>query len=328
MDNATVERIKNEIEQASEILVTTHVAPDGDALGSLTAVGQMLHAMGKQFDLICDDGVLRKFEYLPLARNVRRRVDRKKIYDLMIAVDCGDEHRMGYVYSRLTCEPLLINIDHHISNNSFGHINLVVADVTSTAELLTRLIPMMGVELDEGMATSLLTGMVTDTLGFRVTGVTAETLKVAGDLIAAGANLADITLKALVLQDLNTVKMWSKGLNKMNVEDGVSWAAISLKDQQAISDEPVSNHGLGNMISDIHGVAMSAVFTEKEDGEIRIGFRSRPPWDVSALATQLGGGGHRFASGCSQHGELDEVVQNVIKLAKESIKQQKVDHGY
>ena len=323
MEHATVERIKNEIEQASEILVTTHIAPDGDALGSLTAVGQMLHAMGKQFDLICDDGVLRKFEYLPLAKDVRRRVDRKKIYDLMIAVDCGDEHRMGYVYSRLTCEPLLINIDHHISNTNFGHINLVVADVTSTAELLAKLIPMLGVEIDQGIATSLLTGMVTDTLGFRVTGVTAETLKVAGDLIAAGADLADITLKALVLQELNTVKMWSKGLNKMEVEDGIAWAAISLKDQQAISDEPVSNHGLGNMISDIHGIAMSAVFTEKEDGEIRIGFRSRPPWDVSALATKLGGGGHRFASGCSQHGELDEVVQNVVKLAKESISQQK-----
>lgn len=323
MDHAIVEKIKTEIEQASEILVTTHIAPDGDALGSLTAVGQLLHKMGKQFDLVCDDGILRKFEYLPLAKEVRRRVDRKKIYDLMIAVDCGDEHRMGYVYSRLTCEPVLINIDHHVSNNNFGHINLVAADVTSTAELLARIIPLMGVPLDEGLATSLLTGMVTDTLGFRVTGVTGDTLRVAGDLIAAGADLADITLKALVLQELNTVKMWSKGLNKMKVEDGVAWAAISLKDQHEISDEPLSGHGLGNMISDIHGVAMSAVFTEKDDGEVRIGFRSRPPWDVATLATQLGGGGHRFASGCSQHGELDDVVRHVIQLAKETISQQK-----
>jgi len=275
--------------------------------------------------MICDDGVLRKFEYLPLSKEVRRRVDRKKIYDLLISVDCGDEHRMGYVYSRLTCEPVVINIDHHISNNNFGHINLVVADTTSTAEILANLIPMMGVPLDEGIATSLLTGMVTDTLGFRVTGVTAETLKIAGDLIAAGADMAEIMLKALVLQEHNTIKMWSKGLNKMEVEDGVAWAAISLKDQQEISDEPVSNHGLGNMISDIHGVAMSAVFTEKEDGEIRIGFRSRPPWDVATLATQLGGGGHRFASGCSQQGPLADVVQHVVTLAKETIAQQKSD---
>ncbi|MFK7800799.1 MAG: bifunctional oligoribonuclease/PAP phosphatase NrnA [Anaerolineae bacterium] len=325
MDSTIVQKIKAEIEQASEILVTTHIGPDGDALGSLTAVGQMLHAMGKQFDMICDDGILRKFEYLPLAKDVRRRVDRKKIYDLLIAVDCGDEQRMGYVYSRLTCEPLVINIDHHISNNDFGHVNLVVADTTSTAEILANLIPMMGVPLDKGIATSLLTGMVTDTLGFRVTGVTAKTLKIAGELIAAGADMAEIMLKALVLQELNTIKMWSKGLNKMEVEDGVAWAAISLKDQQAISDEPVSNHGLGNMISDIHGVAMSAVFTEKDDGEIRIGFRSRPPWDVATLATKLGGGGHRFASGCSQHGPLEDVVQNVVTLAKETIAQQKLD---
>lgn len=325
MDSTTIKKIKDEIEQASEILVTTHIGPDGDALGSLTAVGQMLHMLGKQFDLICDDGMLRKFEYLPLAKEVRRRVDRKKMYDLLIAVDCGDEHRMGYVYSKLTCEPLIINIDHHISNNNFGHVNLVVADATSTAEILASLIPMMGVPLNQGIGTSLLTGMVTDTLGFRVTGVTSETLKVAGELIAAGADLAEIMQQALVLQELNTIKMWAKGLNKMEVEDGVAWAAISLKDQQEISDEPVSNHGLGNMISDIHGVAMSAVFTEREDGEIRIGFRSRPPWDVATLAMQLGGGGHRFASGCSQHGVLEDVVQNVVKLAKETISEQKAE---
>lgn len=323
MDETVVNKIKESIVQASNILVTTHIGPDGDALGSLTAVGQMLHAMGKQFDMACDDGILRKFDYLPLAKDVRRRVDRKKIYDLLIAVDCGDEFRMGYVYSRLTCEPVVINIDHHISNNNFGHINLVVADVTSTAELLANLIPKFGVTIDKGIATSLMTGLVTDTLGFRVTGVTAETLKVAGDLIAAGADLAEITLKALVLQELNTVKIWGKGLNKMQVEDMVAWAVISQKDQQEISDDPVSNHGLGNMIADIHGVAMGAVFTQKEDGEIKIGFRSRPPWDVATLATELGGGGHRFASGCSQHGELDDVVQLVITKAKAAIAEQK-----
>ena len=323
MDETIVKQIKESIVQASNILVTTHIGPDGDALGSLTAVGQMLTAMGKQFDMACDDGVLRKFDYLPLARDVRRRVDHRKIYDLLIAVDCGDEFRMGYVYSRLRCEPVVINIDHHISNNNFGNINLVVADVTSTAELLANLIPKMGVEIDQGIATSLMTGMVTDTLGFRVTGVTGETLKVAGDLISAGADLAQITLKALVLQELNTVKIWGKGLNKMQVEDMVAWAVISQKDQQAISDDPVSNHGLGNMIADIHGVAMGAVFTEKEDGEIKIGFRSRPPWDVATLASELGGGGHRFASGCSQHGELDDVVQLVITKAKAAIAEQK-----
>ena len=323
MDKTIVDKIKAEIEQASNILVTTHIGPDGDALGSLTAVGQMLYKLGKQFDMICDDGVLRKFEYLPLSNEVRRRVDRSKIYDLMIAVDCGDEQRMGYVYSRLTCEPLLINIDHHISNTNFGDINLVVDDVTSTAELLAKLIPLLGVELDKGLATSLLTGLVTDTLGFRVTGVSAETLKIAGDLIAAGADMAEIMLQALVLQELNTVKMWSLGLNKMEVEDGVAWTALSLEDQQSISSDAVSNHGLGNMISDIHEVAMSAVFTEKEDEEVRIGFRSRPPWDVATLATQLGGGGHRYAAGCTQHGPLEDVVQQVVKLAKESIREQK-----
>lgn len=308
-------------------MLVTHIGPDGDALGSLTGLGAALQRLGKKVTLVCDDGMLRKFEYLPLADRVERRPDRNKRFDLMISLDCGDEDRMGRAYSRMPThlKPILINIDHHISNTFFGNINHVVDDVTSTAEILADLIPELDVTIDREIATSLLTGMVTDTLGFRVTGVNAQTLQTAGKLIEAGANLAEITLKALVLQDYNTIQMWRTGLNKMQIEDEISWSIITVQDQRQISSDPVSNHGLGNLMADINEVCFSIVFTEKDDGSVKVGFRSRPPWDVASIATKLGGGGHLYASGCTRFGKLDDVVNDVVSLAKQELKRQKIE---
>ncbi|MEM7798746.1 MAG: bifunctional oligoribonuclease/PAP phosphatase NrnA [Chloroflexota bacterium] len=319
----TIEKIKSTIDAAQEILVATHIGPDGDALGSLTAIGQALKHLKKDVTLACDDGMLRKFEYLPLSDQIERRPELRKQYDLLIALDCGDSDRMGRVYERLTYKPPILNIDHHISNTYFGEVNVVEAEKTSTTEILTHIIPALGVPLDAGIATSLLTGMVTDTLGFRVTGVTAETLQVAGTLVEAGADLADIMLKALVLQELNTIKMWSIGLSNMHIENSISWSVLSLSDQRKVSNDSVSNHGLGNMIADIDTVSLSIVFTEKEDGSVKVGFRSRPPWDVATIAVKLGGGGHRYASGCTRYGKLENVVAEVLALSQDSLKQQR-----
>ena len=327
IQSETIEKIRSAIDKAEEIVIMTHVGPDGDALGSLTGLGVALTRLGKRVTMACDDGMLRKFEYLAMADRVERRPDRNKRFDLLFAVDCGDEDRMGRAYQRIPphLKPPVINIDHHISNTYFGNVNLVVADVTSTAEILAELIPALGVPLDGEIATSLLTGMVTDTLGFRVTGVTAETFKTAGELIAAGADLAEITLKSLVLQDYSTIKMWRTGLNKMQLEDGISWSVLSLKDQRQISSDPVSNHGLGNLIADINEVCFSIVFTEKDDGSVKVGFRSRPPWDVATIATRLGGGGHLYASGCTRYGKLDDIVSEVVGMAKEELQRQQTE---
>ena len=327
LEKEIVNKILSALDQTKEVLIITHIGPDGDALGSLLGLGIALERLGKSVTMACDDGMMRKFEFLPQAGKVIRRPDRKTRFDLLISVDCGDEDRMGRVYGRIpfTERPPVINIDHHISNTYFGTINLIEPGVTSTAEILAKLIPALGVELDQQIATCLLTGMVTDTLGFRVTGVTAETLKVAGELIEAGADIADITLRALVLQETSTLLMWRTGLNKMQIEDGISWSVLSLDDQRKISSDPVSNHGLGNLISDLHEVCFSIVFTEKEDDVIKVGFRSRPPWDVASIATRLGGGGHLYASGCTRHGKLTKVVEEVVAIAREELNKQRAE---
>lgn len=318
------DEILDAVRHANQIVVVTHVSPDGDAIGSLTAVGQALAQLELNFTLACDDDAPDKFVYLPLVGEMQRRIQEEHVA-LVMALDCGDEERMGNVYAKLPDpKPAIVNIDHHITNTRFGKINLVDAEATSTTEILARLLPEMGVEITAGIAQSLLTGLVTDTLGFRTNNVTAGTLQVASELMAAGASLADIMRDALVLKPLTTLKMWRAGLNGMQIEDGVAWAVLSLAEQRAISKERgITSHGLGNMMADVHGMAMSAVFSEKEDGRITVGFRGQPPFDVAELAASFGGGGHRYASGCSLQGALDVVVARVVSAAKRHIAEQK-----
>ena len=295
---------------------------------SLTAVGVALEQLNKKVTLVCDDGMLDKFQYLAMADKVERKPVWSHEYDLLIAVDCGDAQRMGHAYSRLHNKPPILNIDHHISNTLFGDVNVIEAQATSTTEILTGLLPKIGAEITPAMANSLLTGLVTDTLGFRVVGVTAHTLQVAAELIEAGGNLADITMQALVIQDSKTVQLWRIGLNKMRIDDGIAWTVLSLQDLRSVSrKEKVSSHGLGNMMADIDVVKMSAVITEREDGRIRVGFRSRPPYDVSVIATALGGGGHKYASGCALDLPLDQAVDRVLEEAHGAIRAQEFEQA-
>lgn len=321
--SSTVEKIRNAIDQSRYVLIITHVDPDGDALGSLTAVGQALRQMGKVTMLACDNKVPSRFDYLPLADDVRTSPVTNKTFDLLIAVDCGDEQRMGHVFSGLTTPPpVCINIDHHITNTHFGDINLVDAGATSTTEILYNLFIDLEVTLTTDIATSLLTGLVTDTLGFRTVGVTPRTLKIGSVLMEAGAELSLITMRGLNLKPITTLKLWQVGLNNMKLEDGLIWTSISSEERAQAGYTSASTGGLVNLLADVDQAAISAVLLEMDNGSIRVGFRCRPPYSVSELATNLGGGGHPLASGCTLEGPLHHAEELVVKMSKETIHQQ------
>jgi phosphoesterase RecJ-like protein len=314
-----METLRPAIEKAQRILVVTHVGPDGDALGSLTAVGVALSQLDKQVDLVCDDNVPERFRYLPGSHKVQSKINNHP-YDLLIAVDCGDESRMGNAFAELSSPlPFIINIDHHVTNSYFGNVNVIDATATSTAEILYALLQEIGVTITADIALSLLTGLVTDTLGFRTIGVTAKTLKVASALVEAGADLAYVTTYALTIKQLSTVKLWQIGLDKMQVKDGLIWASISHGEQQAIDFNGSSTNGLVNILADIDEAAIGVALLEMNDGSIRVGWRCRPPYNVAEIASDLGGGGHPLASGCTLPGPLEEAEALVVARSLSAI---------
>jgi bifunctional oligoribonuclease and PAP phosphatase NrnA len=320
-----MDAIKQAFDDAQTVLVLTHVDPDGDAIGSLTAVGNALARMGKQVTMACDDNVPVRFRFLPLTDKVQKGISPEAVFDLAIALDCGDESRMGRTFADLNQKPFLINIDHHVTNTSFGQINLVDGEATSTAEMLYELFVAISVEITADIALSLLTGVVTDTLGFRIVGVTPRTMEITSALMAAGADLSLVTMLALNLKPLSTIRLWQLGLNQMKLDGGLAWTSLSYKAQQEIGFNSPSSVGLVNILANIEEAVMSAVLLEQQDGSVRVGFRCRPPYSVSEVALNLGGGGHPLAAGCTLDGPLAKAEALVVGMCKEAIAQQAVN---
>lgn len=310
--------------EAQDVLVVTHIGPDGDAIGSLTAMGIALRQLGCAGTLVCDDGVPSRFGFLPMADRVQRSTDASVTYDLLIALDCGDMSRMGRAFADLPePHPPIINIDHHVTNTQFGEVNVVDSACTSTTEILYRLLPGLGVRLSSDLATSLLTGIVTDTLGFRTVGVSAATFEAASALMEAGADLNHITARALLIKPLSIMYLWQRGLDKVKLEEeGLLWTAITHKERQAIGHMGSSSGGLVNMLANVDEAAMSAVLLEGED-RVFVGFRCRPPFNVAELALNLGGGGHPLAAGCTLEGSLADAQSLVVNMARDTIRRQR-----
>ncbi len=309
---------------AQKIKIITHVYPDGDAIGSLTALGNGLRQLGKEVELACDHPSPDHLAFLPLADEIVAKGGGARRADLIVAVDCGDAERMGRSYSAMN-EPLppIINIDHHRTNTYFGAANLVVPTATSAAEIIYRLLPALGGKITEPIAISLLAGIVTDTLAFRTSNVTADALQIAGELIAAGANLHQITEQALIIKPLTIIKLYQIGLNNMRFEDGFLWTTINLKEQKSIGFVPASGVGLVSMLGNVKEAAMGCALMELEGDRVTVSLRSRVPWDVSTLATELGGGGHQQAAGCNLRLPLHEAERLMVARAKEEIARQK-----
>ncbi len=313
------------VEKANRVLVIAHIDPDGDAIGSLTATGQALQQLGKRVTLACDDSVPQRFHYLPLAGDVRRAPNPDANYDLVVAVDCADESRMGWAYACLPePKPTLANIDHHITNTRFGAFNIVEPAASSTAEILCRFLADIGVTMTRGIADSLLTGIVTDTMGFRTTNVTATTLRAAADLVDCGADIADISLRALHRRPLATAQMWGLGLGRMKFQDGLLWTSIARDEMRRMGvDGSPSSSGLVNFLADVEGVAIGAVLSEMPNENVRVGMRAVPPYNVAEVAVQLGGGGHALAAGCTLDGPLAQAEATVVAACLDAIRRQR-----
>ncbi len=326
LSETIVTSIRKALSPSREVLVVSHVAPDGDAISSLAATGLALSQLDKRFTLVCDDGLPARFSFLPLSDRIHSRPDPDLTYDLLIALDCGDKERLGRAYADLSQPvPLTINIDHHITNTEFGDINLVQPKAAATVEILFYLFQELGLTIDDDMAVALLSGLVTDTLNFRVASVTAETLQVASTLVEAGADLYSVASKAMHLKQLSTLLIWQKGLSNLKMEDGLVWTAISNRERAEAGHNGTSSFGLGNMMADVYGAAMSAVLLELADNRVSVGFRCRPPFRVSDIAQSLGGGGHHLAAGCTLDGPLAAAEALVVGRSIEAIRRQKAE---
>ncbi len=308
---------------AGSILVLTHVGPDGDAIGSMLGLAHALESVGKSIITAVDGGVPGDLMFLPGSESVRSTLDGLAV-DVVIAVDCGDESRMGEVGQvALTSGAPLINLDHHRTNTMFGAANLVDLATVAASEGVLDWLDRMGIALDTATAACLLTGLVTDTLCFRTDNVSSETFGKAQRLMAHGAPLAEIVQRTVSRKSYAGLRLWSLVLPTVRLEERVIWAVITQAMFQEVGYTGWDDAGLVSTLAQTEEAYISAVFKEKPDGGIEIGFRAVPGFDTANVAVALGGGGHKLASGVTVSESLDTLVPRVIEMLKAEVRRGK-----
>jgi phosphoesterase RecJ-like protein len=310
MDLTQSKRIEQLISSSARVLMITHVAPDGDAIGSLLGLGRLLRAQGKSVTLACEDRVPRVYAWLPGSEEVVQQVS--GTYDLVIALDCSDERRMGHVFEDRPATTPLLNIDHHVTNTLFGAVNWVDPSSVATAQMVLTLANALGWTLDSAVAVCLLTGLVTDTRSFRTHNVDTAAMEGALQLMEAGASLSDISQRVLDQRPLASVRLWGQAITRLHLEGDVLWTEVTRDMRERWALEENGDSGLTNFLSGVREPKVVVVFTERDNGTIDVGMRSVPGYDVSQVALRLGGGGHPQAAGCTLEGELDAVKERVL----------------
>ena len=313
--------VRDLLDPARRLLLVTHVFPDGDAIGSLLGLGTLLHAQGKEVMLLCDDPVPEALAWIPGAAHVVQAP--KGSHDLVISLDCSDRRRMGQaVGSSLPGVPLL-NIDHHITNTCFGTVNWVDPSSVATAQMILELAESLNWPLTKPVATALLTGIVTDTRAFRTQNVGAAALRAALRLMDAGASLKDVTRRTLEQRPLASTRLWGEAIDRMELQDGILWTEVTQAMRKRWDLNEDGDSGLTNFLSGVREASITIVFSERDDCMVDVGMRTGPDYDVAVVATQLGGGGHPQAAGCTLEGELRQVKRRVLSLVQQSLDQQR-----
>jgi phosphoesterase RecJ-like protein len=309
------------VDAAQTILVVTHIKPDGDAIGSLVGLANALRERGKLVDAAVDGGVPLPFLFLPGADLVKPSLNAGD-WDLMISVDASDEERIGLAGQHgMVHSKKVINLDHHPTNTGFGDVALVAPEAVSATEVIFNWLHDMGHPISPEVAVPLLTGLVTDTIGFRTSNVVPATMAVAQQLMEAGASLADIVQRTLVRKPYSTIALWRESLQSVVLRDSVISATITRADLKKAHLPDVTDSGLVGLLIAVEEASIAVVFKEMADGRIEISLRSKPGFDVSQVAYSLGGGGHRQASGATIDGPLEAAQARVMPLLQAAVKE-------
>lgn len=305
------------LERASRILLVTHVAPDGDAIGSLLGLGGLLTLQGKDVVMACEDSVPEVYVWLPGSSQIVQRAPGR--YDVVISLDCSDPRRMGDVGLDGASQVPLVNIDHHVTNTRFGVFNWVDPSRVATAQMVLHLASALNWELSPEVATCLLTGLVTDTRCFRTANVDDEALRAGLALIEHGASLSEITQRVLEQRPLASVRLWGEAMEQLHLEDGILWTQITSPMRKRWSLGEDADSGLTNFLSGVREAGIVVVFSERDGGSVDVGMRAKPGLDVAQVAQRLGGGGHPQAAGCTIEGTLSDAREMVLSELRTSL---------
>ncbi len=304
------------VRRAKRVLITSHMAPDGDAIGSELGFAELAGALGVEAVVLNRDHHPSTLDFLPGLDAITVTGELppgfEHEYDLVVALECPDLGRPGFAgLDRLA----IVNIDHHLDNARYGEVNYLDEDAPAVGEMVLAMAETAGVTVTPSLATNLYAALVTDTGDFRYSNATPRAFEAAARLVAAGARPARIAEGLWEHNPARVVRLTASVLATLELLAGGRLAVISCDRAmlETAGAQPEDTENLINIPRAIDGVRVAAFFKAFTDGAVRVSLRSRGDLDVQAVARGFGGGGHRNAAGCTIKGALADVRRAVLK---------------
>jgi len=308
-----MQTVSEAIKKGKTFLVCSHIGPDGDAMASMLAMGLGLEQMGKKVFYYNQDGVPESLRFLPGAEKVVAAFPDEGIVDLAISTDCGSLERLGERFAAFKGYQALLNVDHHASNDRYGQINYVLPDAASTGEVVWKILSGLNCKLNANIATNIFCTLVADTGSFRYSNTQAGTLRLAADMVEAGASPSFISQNLFESQPLVIFELLSRLLKRIKLSsDGrYSWSVIYQKDLKETGTHYEMTEEFINYPRAVRGVEVAALYKELTGNQYKVSLRSKSMVDVSAICQHYGGGGHKKAAACVVRGKFEEVWQKL-----------------
>jgi phosphoesterase RecJ-like protein len=300
------------IEQKQRFMITSHVRPDGDGLGSGLALYWMLRALNKEPVVVLRDRVPPSYNVLPGSEQVIVQDDVTESFDAAFIIECSDVDRPGLPSLK---DQFVVNIDHHSTTIPFGDINWIDSTAAAVGEMVYNLCKALGVEVTKEIAECIYTALLTDTGSFHFSNTTERTLKIASELVRRGVEPARISQALFYSSNFSKIKLLGMVLSNIERDESgrIAWITMdrtTMYDADACEEDSdgIVNHALS--VGDVEAVAF---FKELSPGAYRVSLRSKGKNNVAKVAELFGGGGHRNAAGCRVEGDFEDVKQRVIE---------------
>ncbi|HSM86824.1 MAG TPA: bifunctional oligoribonuclease/PAP phosphatase NrnA [Candidatus Limnocylindrales bacterium] len=303
-------QVLHEIEQRNSFLVTSHARPDGDAIGSALAMGQVLRKMGKKAEVVLGDSVPVIYKPLPMSDTIVHASSVNGNFDAAIILECDSVQR-----TRLEGldRHFLINIDHHASSKAFANVNWIDPGACAVAEMVFRLALAAQVKITPEIATCLYTAVLTDTGAFSYSPTNARTFELAKWLVEHGADPVKIAQNVYFSSPTSKMRLLGAALSNLHREGAIAWMAVTRQDMERCGALDEDCEGLVNYALGIAGIEVAVFFRELASERVRVSIRSKGAVNVADIAARFGGGGHECASGFSLEGPMGGAAETVLK---------------
>jgi len=320
-----MDQIIEHLANSEHLLITSHVSMDGDAVGSLLAAGLAMAMVNERVTICSQTPVPAVYRFLPSWDCIVHDINGNDTFDTAIILDCGDLDRIGNLMSHICRIPVVINIDHHVTNTGFGDYQLVDTTACATTEIVYRLIRRMDVPIDRGIAAAIYTGILTDTGSFRFSNTTGEAFAICEEMVRIGVDPYDVARHVYGEYSLGRIKLLLLALNSIEISDNgdMSMMALTQDMLEETGTTPDDVDGLINYARSIKDVKVAVLIQQaladagKDDAanQYHVSLRSDGWVDVAQIAAEFGGGGHPDASGFIIESTLADLKARLFELA-------------